>query len=104
MSKEILRDQTNAVLDVWYGFVSSNPHLLHYFADKRTGQPDAKYLEQVRKRFGQWIADTAEADYGQQWLDYQYEIGLRHHRSRKNRTDGVDAEGTIATCRRYSTR
>jgi hypothetical protein len=30
-----------------------------------------------------------------QWLDYQYEIGLRHHCSKKNRADGVDAEANI---------
>ena len=34
------------------------------------------------------MLDTAKADYDQAWLDYQYEIGLRHHRSKKNQTDG----------------
>ena len=29
----------------------------------------------------------ARAEYDEQWLDYQHEIGLRHHRERKNRTD-----------------
>src|SRR5918999_755814 len=28
------------------------------------------------------------AKYGQDWLDYQHEIGLRHHRAKKNVTDG----------------
>jgi hypothetical protein len=50
----------------------------------------------VRKRFGRWILDTASADYGQAWLDYQYEIGRRHHRTAKNATDGVDATENIA--------
>jgi len=35
----------------------------------------------VRQRFGQWILDTAAANYDQQWLDFQREIGLRHHRT-----------------------
>jgi hypothetical protein len=35
------------------------------------------------------VLDTARADYDQSWLDYQYEIGLRHHRSKKNQTDGA---------------
>jgi hypothetical protein len=43
----------------------------------------------IRKRFGQWILDTARAEYDQKWLDYQHEIGLRHHRTKKNRTDGA---------------
>jgi hypothetical protein len=33
------------------------------------------------------VLDTARA-LNQARLDYQYEIGLRHHRSKKNKTDG----------------
>ncbi len=43
----------------------------------------------MRKRFGQWILDNARAEYDQKWLDYQYEIGLRHHRTKKNKTDSA---------------
>ncbi len=49
----------------------------------------------MRKRFEQWILDTAAANYDQQWLDYQYEIGLRHHRTSKNKTDKVDSVDII---------
>jgi hypothetical protein len=91
LSKQVLEDQVDAILDVWYGFVGSHPFLLHYFTNQADGQPNAAYLEAVRKRFGQWILDTAQADYDQKWLDYQFEIGRRHHRSGKNRTDGVSA-------------
>ncbi len=50
----------------------------------------------MRKRFGQWILDTASAGYGQEWLDYQHEIGLRHHRLKKNRTDGAHGSAHVA--------
>lgn len=90
-SLPILEDQVEAILDVWYGFVGSHPHLLHYFTRTTDGQPDADYLAAVRRRFGQWVLDTARAQYDQQWLDYQYEIGLRHHRTKKTKTDGVAA-------------
>lgn len=91
LSRTVLEDQIDKVLDVWYGFVGANPHLLRYFARTSDGQPDAGYLEGVRARFGRWILDTAAAEYGQDWLDYQFEIGRRHHREHKNRTDGVQA-------------
>lgn len=91
MSEAVLRDQTEAVLDVWYGFVASHPNLVHYFGKKSDGQPDAGYLAAVRKRFGQWILDTAAANYDERWLAYQAEIGRRHHRSGKNQTDQVAA-------------
>jgi len=91
MSREVLKDQVEQVLDVWYGFVGSNPHLLRYFTNVADGQPNVQYLGAVRKRFAQWILDTAAAEYDQQWLDYQFEIGRRHHRDGKNRTDLVNA-------------
>jgi hypothetical protein len=95
MSHGVLQDQVEAVLDVWYGFVGANPHLLASFADKRSGEPLGDYLAAVRKRFGQWILDTARAEYGQDWLDYQHEIGLRHHRSKKNRTDAAPSTDVV---------
>lgn len=92
----VLHDQVEDILDVWYGFVASHPFLVHFFSDQTTGQPDGHYLDVVRKRFGQWILDTASANYDQAWLDYQYEIGLRHHRGGKNRTDGVNSVDNVS--------
>lgn len=91
MSKAILADQTEAVLDVWYGFVASTPELVVFFRNNKTGAPDGAYLDAVRKRFAQWIIDTADANYDQVWLDYQYEIGLRHTAPKKNQTDKADS-------------
>ena len=96
LSYDVLKDQVDAILDVWYGFVASHPYLVYYFSDKADGQPDGAYLAAVRKRFGQWILDTAAARYDQAWLDYQYEIGLRHHRSEKNRTDSAPSVENIS--------
>ncbi len=89
MSREVLEDQVEDVLDVWYGFVASTPQLVKYFENTETGKPDGDYLGAVRKRFGQWILDTADARYDRKWLDYQFEIGRRHHSVGKNRTDGA---------------
>lgn len=91
MSKVVLADQTEAILDVWYGFVASTPELVFYFKNNKAGAPDGAYLGAVRKRFGQWIADTADANYDQAWLNYQYEIGLRHTSPKKNQTDKADS-------------
>lgn len=95
LSHGIVKDQVEAILDVWYGFIGSNPHLVAPFLSKLDGKPIGSYLDAVRKRFGQWILDTARADYNQQWLDYQHEIGLRHHRTKKNRTDRATASDTV---------
>jgi hypothetical protein len=88
---EILVPQTDAIVDVWYGFVGAHPFLLRFFstADGSSGA----YLERVRARFGQWIADTCRAEYDGAWLAYQFEIGRRHITG-KNETDGEAAAGT----------
>ena len=94
MAGEVLDDQVEEVLDLWYGFVGSHPHLLAYFSDPN-GQPIDKYLAQVRGRFGQWIRDTCRRPYDRDWLNYQQEIALRHHRTKKNVTDGVQSTPII---------
>jgi len=95
LSHGVVQDQVEAILDVWYGFVGANPHLLASFTGKTDGKPLADYLGGVRRRFGQWILDTARAEYDQKWLDYQHEIGLRHHRIKKNQTDGAPSTDLV---------
>ncbi len=95
MAGEVLADQIEDVLDLWYGFVGSHPHLVYYFTDGQ-GNANGEYLAAVRKRFGQWILDTCNRPYDQAWLDYQHEIGLRHHRTKKNQTDGVQSVPNVA--------
>jgi hypothetical protein len=87
----ILVPQADAILDVWYGFVGSHDFLLTYFS--RPDGPSAEYLARVRARFGQWIADTCQAQYDDAWLAYQDEIGRRHV-TEKNHADGGAAAGT----------
>lgn len=93
MAGDVLEDQVEEVVETWYGFVADNDHLIRYFSSDH--QPDEQYLERVRARFEQWILDTCRRPYDQTWLDYQHEIGLRHHRTKKNRTDDVDAAPNI---------
>jgi hypothetical protein len=95
LSYDIVKDEVEAILDVWYGFVGSQPHLLASFSGRTDGKPLGDYLGAVRKRFGQWILDTARAEYDQKWLDYQHEIGLRHHRTKKNVTDGAASTAIV---------
>lgn len=85
----ILEPQIDQILDLWYGFVGSHSHLVSYFA--HGGQPNMEYLSRVKARFGQWIKDLCTVPHGQKWLDYQHEIALRHHTTKKNVTDRVQA-------------
>jgi hypothetical protein len=42
-SRDVLADQVDDVLDVWYGFVADHPHLVHYFSRASDGRPDTDY-------------------------------------------------------------
>jgi hypothetical protein len=90
MAGEVLSDQVDDVLDLWYGYVGSHPHLVAYFAD-RDGEPIGEYLERVRARFAQWVRDVCARPHDDAWRAYQHEIALRHTRAKKNETDGVDS-------------
>lgn len=73
----VLAPQVEAILDVWYGFVGSHPHLVASF-NGADGQPSGDYLAAVRLRFGQWIRDLCDRPWDQTWLNYQHEIARRH--------------------------
>ncbi|MFC4249206.1 protoglobin domain-containing protein [Natribaculum luteum] len=94
MAGDVLEDQTDEILDLWYGFVGDHDFLLYYFTDGE-GNPDEEYLDRVRARFEQWILDTCDTPYDDEWLAYQFEIGRRHHRSKKNEADDADAVSHI---------
>lgn len=90
LAGEVLAEQVDDVLELWYGYVGSHPHLVAYFADGE-GEPDGQYLARVRERFAQWVRDVCSRPRDQAWRDYQHEIALRHTTAKKNHTDGADA-------------
>lgn len=95
LAGEVLADQADDVLELWYGYVGSHPHLIHYFA-RTDGEPNPEYLARVRARFAQWVRDVCTRPYDDDWRAYQDEIGLRHTSIKKNQADGVDSVPDIA--------
>lgn len=87
---EVLRPQVHEILDAWYDFIGSTPHLVAVFQGP-DGRPDGEYLERVRARFEQWVVDLCTREFDEHWLAYQEEIGRRHHPAKKNRTDHVES-------------
>src|SRR5699024_3622988 len=87
---DILKPRVSDILDVWYDFIGSTPHLVTVFRGT-DGEPDADYLAAVRSRFEQWVVDLCTRDFDAQWLKYQEEIAQRHHSAKKNQTDNVDS-------------
>lgn len=87
---EILAPRASDILDLWYDFIGSTPHLVAAF-QRPDGEPNSDYLQRVRARFEQWVKDVCTRPFDAQWLAYQEEIALRHHPQKKNQTDDVDS-------------
>lgn len=83
---ELVTDRLEDLFDRWFAVIGD--FLLPGWMPEQGGPPIEPYLHATHPRFLQWVRDTFERDYDQDWLDYQHEIGLRHHRTKKNLTDG----------------
>ncbi|OQP38821.1 protogloblin ApPgb [Niastella yeongjuensis] len=90
MAGDVLEPQTESIVNMWRGVISSMPHLAYYFKND-AGKTDEQYKTRVKERFKQWIMDLCYKPYDQDWLNYQHEIGLRHMSAKKNKTDNADA-------------
>lgn len=88
MAGEFLPGMVDEVLEHWFGIFG--PLFASYF-DGPDGTPIERYMEAAHARFVRWFDDTCNRPYDQDWLDYQHEIGLRHHSTKKNQTDQVES-------------
>jgi hypothetical protein len=92
---DVLTDQVKEIVTRWRTeIIASIPHLARH-SRSLEGDILPGYLAQSNLRFEQWILDTCLRDYDQEWLNYQYEIALRHTSAKKNLTDGVDSTAFV---------
>jgi hypothetical protein len=88
MAGKFLPGMVDEILEHWFGIFG--PLFASYF-NGPDGKPIERYVEAAHGRFVRWFDDTCNRPYDQEWLDYQHEIGLRHHSTKKNETDDVDS-------------
>ncbi len=91
LAGDVVADQLDEIIEVWF---SAHPDLYRYFRG-----PDGRliwpYVAAVRQRSAEWILESCRRSYDREWLDHTHEVGLRHHRTKKNLTDAVDAPPLI---------
>jgi hypothetical protein len=83
---DAFRAKAESMVDSWRKVIGSQPHLAHPFT-KPDDAPDDDYKASVKRRFVQWVIDVATRPHDRDWLNYQFEIGLRHTPAKKNVTD-----------------
>jgi hypothetical protein len=95
LAGEILADQTKQLIDHWRNrIIASIPNLARH-TRTQDNCPIPKYATNSGLRFQQWILDTCQRTYDQDWLNYQHEIALRHTSMKKNKVDGVQSTAYV---------
>jgi hypothetical protein len=85
----VLADQTKQIVEQWRSRIIANIPNLARHSRTPEGNPIPEYLARSNARFEQWIRDTCDRPYDQDWINYQQEIALRHTSAKKNVVDGV---------------
>lgn len=91
MAGEVLADQTRQIVEHWRsGIIAGIPNLSRH-SRTMDGKPMPTYTASSNLRFEQWILDTCQRPYDQDWINYQDEIALRHTSVKKNVVDDVES-------------
>jgi hypothetical protein len=86
----ILAGQADDMVSAWRAQLGQLPWMAPY-SGHPDGTPNPEYGAASKPRFDRWIIDACTRPLDQGWLDYQQEIGLRHTRAKKTRTDHADS-------------
>jgi hypothetical protein len=90
----LFRAKAESMVDSWRAIIGSQTHLAHWFV-KPDGAPDDEYKVSVKRRFVQWVIDVAVRPHDRDWLNYQFEIGLRHTPAKKTLADDAHAPPVV---------
>jgi hypothetical protein len=85
---DLFRAKAEDMVDSWREVIGCQRHPAHSFV-KPDGKPDDDYKASLKRRFVQWVIDTAARPHDRDRLNYQQEIGHRHTPEKKNKTDGA---------------
>lgn len=86
----ILAGQADDMVTAWRARLGELPFMRPY-SGHPDGTPNPGYGAASKPRFDRFIVDACTRPLDRDWLNYQHEIGLRHTRARKNRTDRADS-------------
>ncbi len=93
-ASRVISDHAEQFVHGWRKIIGGHDFLPHWFFGPDQ-KPDKQYKALVKKRFVRWVTDTVTRQFDQDWLDYQYEIGLRHTPERKNVKDQAQTASVV---------
>jgi hypothetical protein len=86
----ILADQAADMVATYRARLGQMPWMAPY-SQHPDGTPNPEYGAATKPRFDRWIIDACTRPLDQDWLNYQHEIGLRHTKAKKTKTDDADS-------------
>ncbi|MDP9843546.1 protoglobin domain-containing protein [Streptosporangium lutulentum] len=86
----VLADQADDMVTAYRKRLGELPFMRAY-SGYPDGTPNPAYGAASKPRFDRFIIDACTRPLDQDWLNYQHEIGLRHTRDKKNKTDHADS-------------
>ncbi|GLY80251.1 protoglobin domain-containing protein [Actinoallomurus iriomotensis] len=86
----ILAGQAGDMVTAWRARLGELSFMRPY-SGHPDGTPNPEYGAASKPRFDRFIIDACTRPLDRDWLNYQHEIGLRHTRAKKNRTDHADS-------------
>jgi len=89
---EIIKENMNDILNAIVNYFGSKEYLLYYFKDKTGTTTVSEYVNNTVDRLAQWLLDLCFRPLDENFINYNYLIGLRHTEIEKGKADNV---GTI---------
>jgi hypothetical protein len=86
----ILAGQADEMVTAYRARLGQLPWMAPY-SNHPDGSPNPEYGAASKPRLDRWIIDACTRPLDQDWLNHQYEIGLRHTSAKKAKTDNADS-------------
>jgi len=88
---EIIKENMNEILNKIVSYFGSREYLIYYFKDKQGVTTITEYVNNTVDRLAQWLLDICFRPIDENFVNYQYLIGIRHTYDGKGKADNIES-------------
>ncbi len=86
---EVIKENMSDMLNQIVSYFGSRDYLIYYFKDERGETTETEYVNNTVDRLAQWLLDICFRPIDENFVNYQYLIGIRHTFDGKGKADNV---------------
>jgi Protoglobin. len=86
---EIIKENMKEILDKIVSYFGSKEYLIYYFKDRQAQTTITEYVNNTVDRLAQWLLDICYKPLDENFINYNYLIGIRHTYEGKGKADNV---------------